>query len=432
VAPPIWAAPFGVYRQSLNLMQSGIMTSMSSSVESVRKQPVTGDELVARARELVPLIREHAAESERLTHIAPAVIEAMGEAGLFATMVPKRFGGHGLGHDTLAYIARELAHGDSSTAWSGTFLIMHNWLICRFLPLEAQEELYADRNYVLAAGPIGPTRFLARLERVDGGFLVTSPAEGFPYASGLMHSDWTMVGGRLDGADGPETYALLVARKDLTVYEDSWQFSGMAATGSVTSTCENAFVPDRFTSSLDTFYAATDHPGAVHEETWYRYSLGALSPSGMAKKLGSLERMVELARERLETTRAFGTPRIEQAQSRIRWAEAHQTMRVAQIMFEYAVNRAVNAGEGEWPDEFSRQSALDGLWMSKTCLDTARLIVDGAGTSALALKHPLQRYYRDMTVMANHAATDYDYMADVGAKRILELDGGTPYQAGLL
>jgi alkylation response protein AidB-like acyl-CoA dehydrogenase len=390
-------------------------------MSGVTERPLTIDEVVERARELVPMVREHAAEGERLTHVAPVVIDAVADAGLFATMVPKRFGGHGLGFDALAYIARELAHGDPSTAWTVCFLIEHNWMACH-LPMETQEELYANRNYVLAAGPLGLPYGSA--ERVDGGFRVTGPAKGWPYGSGLMHADWNFVGALVpdpDSPDGFEPWAFCLRKEDMTVFEDSWQFSGMAATGSVTSTAEGLFVPDRFAAPYSIFLAADGHPGAVHEEPHLRTPLSALGGQSMGFKVGALERMVELGRERLETTRIFGTKRIDQALSRARWAEAHQMMRAAQLMFQRLVDDIVEYGEGEWDDDFAAQQALDKVWISKTCLDAARLIVDGAGSSALALNHPLQRYLRDMTVLVNHVSSDYDYAIDSGARRFLGL-----------
>jgi alkylation response protein AidB-like acyl-CoA dehydrogenase len=393
----------------------------TSATSGTVDQPLTLDEVVECARELVPMVREHAAEGERLTHVAPVVIDAIAEAGLFAAMVPKRFGGHGLGFDALAYIARELAHGDASTAWTVCFLIEHNWMACH-LPMATQEELFAERNYILAAAPLGLPYGSA--ERVDGGFRITGPGKGWPYGSGLMHSDWNMVGALVpdpDSPDGFEPWAFCVRKEDMVVFEDSWQFSGMAATGSVTSMSHDLFVPARFAAPYSEFLAADAHPGAGHEERSLRMPLAALEGQMMGFLLGTLERMVELGRERLETTRIFDVPRIDQALSRARWAQAHQMMRAAQLMFQQVVNTIASADEGDWNDGFTAQSALDETWIARTCIDAARLIADGAGSSALALGHPLQRHLRDMTVLVNHVSLDYDYGIDAGAKRFLGL-----------
>ena len=54
----------------------------------------TAAELVARARALQPLLREHAAETEADRRVADECIAALGEAGLFKVSVPRRYGGH--------------------------------------------------------------------------------------------------------------------------------------------------------------------------------------------------------------------------------------------------------------------------------------------------------------------------------------------------
>jgi 3-hydroxy-9,10-secoandrosta-1,3,5(10)-triene-9,17-dione monooxygenase len=50
-------------------------------------------EAVRRAEALVPLLREEAAQSERLTRLTPRAIGALHESGLPRYMQPKRWGG---------------------------------------------------------------------------------------------------------------------------------------------------------------------------------------------------------------------------------------------------------------------------------------------------------------------------------------------------
>ena len=40
------------------------------------------DEALRRATALIPLLKQHASESEKLTHMAPAVVAALHETGL--------------------------------------------------------------------------------------------------------------------------------------------------------------------------------------------------------------------------------------------------------------------------------------------------------------------------------------------------------------
>jgi alkylation response protein AidB-like acyl-CoA dehydrogenase len=393
-----------------------------NATPQVQSRPLSVEEVTENARGIVPVLWDQAREGELMNQATPDVIEAAAEARLFETMVPKRFGGHGLGCDALAHITRVLAYGDPGASWAIGFLIEHNWMACH-LPMETQEELFADRNYILAGAPLGLP--YGKAERVDGGFLITSPPNGWPYGSGLANGDWNFVGALVDTPDGPdesEPYAFVVRKEDLDVIEGSWRFSGMATTGSLSSKAERLFVPERYASPYSEFLSADNHPGVVHEEPVFR-TAGKFAGMVAGLSLGAAERAVDLGLERLETTRIFGTPRIDQSLSRARWANARQVVRASQLMFDSIVEGIATGGEGKPAEKDAAQEWLDVLWVVRTCTDAVRAIVDGAGSSALALSHPLQRLLRDSTVMANHVTTDWDWAIDNGARRLLGLPG---------
>lgn len=50
-------------------------------------------EIVARATELVPLIREHAAQGVEARRVVPEVVQGLEDAGLFHLLVSHRWGG---------------------------------------------------------------------------------------------------------------------------------------------------------------------------------------------------------------------------------------------------------------------------------------------------------------------------------------------------
>ena len=127
------------------------------------------DEMIAIAEGLLPAIRATARASELNRAVVPEIIAQAAEAGLFEMLVPKVYGGRGLGARALCEVSRVLARADASTAWTLGFLLEHNWMICRF-PLEGQQELYSNATYVLASAPLQPT---GSGERVEGGFEIT-------------------------------------------------------------------------------------------------------------------------------------------------------------------------------------------------------------------------------------------------------------------
>jgi indole-3-acetate monooxygenase len=64
------------------------------------------EKLLAEARQLGPMIREHSAEAERERRLSKPVIDAMNRAGITKMLLPKSLGGlvtrrarNGSGHD---------------------------------------------------------------------------------------------------------------------------------------------------------------------------------------------------------------------------------------------------------------------------------------------------------------------------------------------
>ena len=72
---------------------------------------------VARARDLAPLIREHAERSEREAQLAPEVVDALHDSGLFRIFLPARLGGGDLTIPESLRVFEEAARIDGSTGW---------------------------------------------------------------------------------------------------------------------------------------------------------------------------------------------------------------------------------------------------------------------------------------------------------------------------
>src|SRR6187401_3354354 len=71
-----------------------------------------------RAAALAPLIQSCADESERGRRLAPAVVEAFHDAGLFRIQIPERFGGAGLDPVEALSVYEEVAAADGSAGWN--------------------------------------------------------------------------------------------------------------------------------------------------------------------------------------------------------------------------------------------------------------------------------------------------------------------------
>ena len=213
------------------------------------------ESMLAWATSMVEPLRSRAAAAERERELPAATIEEASAAGFIKLLLPSELGGPGLGLDTVAEATRTLANGCVSSAWTLSFLTLHNWFIARG-PRELQTAVFADRGVAHIPCPLAPT---GTARPVDGGFVVSGRWE---WATGIQHADWVMVNTLIAHDDGPPEPRFVVVPRDEVEVDDVWHTSGMRATGSHTVHVEDLFVPrERTISSGD--FRSTEPPGAA-------------------------------------------------------------------------------------------------------------------------------------------------------------------------
>ena len=148
---------------------------------------MTRDALLRRAAALVPVLRDRAAEAERLRQVPPESVRDLIASGLIRIGNPERFGGHGLEVDTAFAVAWELGRACGSTAWCYALWMEHNWWLGHF-PARAQEEFFADGPDSLFSSGLNPMG--GKGEPVDGGFRISGR---WTFSSGCDAATWAMV-----------------------------------------------------------------------------------------------------------------------------------------------------------------------------------------------------------------------------------------------
>src|SRR5437762_13517321 len=102
------------------------------------------DELVERARAMVPEIRALAEETERNRAIAPHIIDKFREAELLRTCRPKEFGGFEYDGETALRIALTISAACASTGWAVNGAVSYCRSISPF-PIATQCERWTTR-----------------------------------------------------------------------------------------------------------------------------------------------------------------------------------------------------------------------------------------------------------------------------------------------
>ncbi len=245
-------------------------------------------ELIARARAMIPVLRERGPQGDRERRLPAQTIADMKAAGFFKVLQPKRWGGYEMDLPSCFELQLALGEGDMSTAWIYGVVGLHGWLLALYDDRAAQEVWGTDPGTLMSSSlmPAGTA------VPVEGGFRLSGH---WKYSSGCDHCDWVFIGGRVKVADGePENRRLfLLPKRDYTIV-DTWHVPGLKATGSNDIVVKDVFVPDyRTIGFLDMFHGVA--PGhEVNTSLLYKLPFGQVFFRGISNaSLGALQGMLD-------------------------------------------------------------------------------------------------------------------------------------------
>ncbi|HVV94920.1 MAG TPA: acyl-CoA dehydrogenase family protein [Hyphomicrobiales bacterium] len=360
--------------------------------------------LVARARELVPVLRERAVETERLRRLPDETLRDFRDAGLMGLMKPRKFGGPELRMDAAMEITAELARGDGSAAWVWVILTCHDPLAA-FFPAQAQAEFWSDPDALMASS-FAPT---GKAEPVEGGYRLSGK---WSYCSGVDAADWVMLGA-ITGMAGPvpRMAYVLVPRSDFTIIDD-WHVVGLRGTGSKSVVVEGAFVPAHRALDVADAGAGTAPGGKVHPSPLYRAPMMAFFPFFIASPAAGIARggldafVAEMRQRRLVTGGASAKlPGVQ-----IRLAEAAALTDAADLLYKRSLRETMDvifAGEPLSPEHRAR-SRRDQTYAIVLAKRAMELLVAVEGARGLQQDHPVQRAWRDLQAVSAHLVAGWD------------------------
>jgi 3-hydroxy-9,10-secoandrosta-1,3,5(10)-triene-9,17-dione monooxygenase len=359
-----------------------------------------------RLLSVVPAVRERAAEAEQLRRLPPQTFAELRDLRLFRVAQPPMFGGVGLDIDQVYEIAFELGRADASTGWNAAFYSLHNHQI-GMLAKETQEEYWASSYDVQMATASGVVR--AAFE--DKGDQVLVNGE-WDFASGVDYVEWLQVS-RLTEKGAQQ---LLIPRSNFEIV-DNWHTAGARATGSKRVRVTDYVVPPHHT--LDATLMAngqtigrTLHPSPFYKLPIFPWMGYVITMSIVGAAQGMVDLFAEQAVRRKEMT--TGDMFVDRAANQLRIAEASAEVHAA---------RQIHAGDvrlfHEWADADYTPTMLEraaarrnAAYAVKLCLSAAYKLFELGGAGSIYNPNPLQRYYRDISVMAHSIAVVWDPIAE--------------------
>ena len=116
---------------------------------------VSASDAAWRARELIPELRERAAQTALDRRLPVANIDVLRRSGALKTIQAKRNGGYALGIRSHLDVMSALGRGCGSTAWVAGVVQAHSWLASHF-PEQGQDDIYGDNHDTIVSAVIGP------------------------------------------------------------------------------------------------------------------------------------------------------------------------------------------------------------------------------------------------------------------------------------
>jgi 3-hydroxy-9,10-secoandrosta-1,3,5(10)-triene-9,17-dione monooxygenase len=365
--------------------------------------------MVARARALIPQLRERASRTEELRRLPPETELDLHDTGLFRIVQPKRVGGSELDYVALVDCADAIGQADASVAWNFANLASHHWMLGMF-DKRAQDLVWnKDVNALIASSFIFPA---GRARKVGGGYVLRG---SWPFSSGADSSEWNMLASVVssdDEADGIEYRIFLVNKGDYKIV-DTWNATGLRGTGSNDVEVNDAFVAEPMTIAVHHLAGGPTPGSIVNPNALYTLPVFSLFPyvlSGVA--LGNaqacLDDYVDLARHRAST---YNRAKLGDLQStQIKIAEASAKIDAARrIMRSTCIEAMADARRGHIPDIAAKtRSRRDGAYSVNLCTEAVSLLFAASGARGLFTTGVLQRQFRDAHAINSHIAFNFD------------------------
>lgn len=384
---------------------------MLSIVKQPSTHPLTREDLLERARALLPALRARAPAGEALRKCPDETVRDFVETGLLRVCQPSRYGGYDLGYDVLCEIIQTLARADGSQAWV-YMVLADNPLKLSAYEIAAQDDVWGEdstKKLCVAVAPVG------RATRVEGG-VVWNGTHGF--SSGVDHADWVMCGGFEYDAEGRKGRGLmaLMPTSDIKIIDD-WYVIGLCGTGSKSFEVKDVFVPEH--RLLDK--KANDEgrsPGALfYTAPVTRLPRGGVSAVSYAAVVvgvaqGFLDAFLDITGPRVSRGASVATNVAIQASV----GQAAAEIEAAERMYLGAIRETMETlARGESVSETQHvQGKRNACFASQLCLQAVQRLYNIAGGRALMVDSPLQRMFRDCYAAAAHhslvwetAAADY-------------------------
>ena len=382
----------------------------ATSASSKATDKPSPEELLARAKAMVPVLAERAYECEKLGRLPDATNQAFEDEGFYRICRPALYGGYEYLPTHLYRVVIELAKGCPSSAWVLAVFGIHHWMTGVCDP-RITEDILGEDNTTRFSTSLAPT---GQAEKVDGGYILNGR---WSWATGCDHARWVMPGAVTENDAGKkELIAFFVPRSDFEIDQDSWDTAGMRGTGSKTVVIKDAFVPDYRRHFVALSNDMKDPGRAKFTADAYKVSFGiafsyCLAAVAIGAADGALEYCIEYARKRISAY--DGRPYSGMTATQRSLGEVQSMVDGLHLKMNQDFKEMEDyiREDGRVPMERRALHRWHTAEISRMAKDAINLLVQSGGGSPFMNSNPLQRYFRDVNCIVNHRIVQYDEAA---------------------
>lgn len=379
--------------------------------EWVRRAPASNPDPRAAARALRPALEAGAAEGERTGRLTDEVVRALADSGLFGLRVPRELGGIEADPATYIDVIEELSYADGSAGWVMMATTFGTGGGSVSLGPSVVEQMYREGAGYVSAGQVAPlgkaTRVGPDRYRISGRFQFGSGAQiaSWFFGAYVLHEDGRPA---LDEKARPRVIWAFAPRSQVVVHEDTWDVTGLRATGSF-----DYEVLEHETDDEHVMMPTTRQPRGGPA-----FAVG-VSIAHVSWALGvgarALDELKALAGNRQRPGRAT---LIDQPAYHGEFARMTASMDAARALVHVSFDdwyRAAQHGRADL--EVRARARLAACWATDTAGEAARFAYHAAGSDGLRNdpENRIQRCFRDLTVGATHKHVDENVRADCGS-----------------
>jgi 3-hydroxy-9,10-secoandrosta-1,3,5(10)-triene-9,17-dione monooxygenase len=367
------------------------------------------DDMLDRARSLIPAFRKAAPEAEKLRRLPIETEKLLHETGLFRILQPKRVGGSEFDYVALVDFAAEAAKGDASVGWNLANLGSHHWMLGMF-PRQAQDLLWnEDPDVLIASSFVFPC---GKAKKVTGGYELSGR---WPFSSGVNPSRWNMLAGTVTSDDEADAAELRIFLVHESTYEtlDNWDPMGLRGTGSHDVIIEKTFVEDHMTLAVRDIAGGPSPGSDINPNVLYKLPVFALFPfvlTGVA--LGNAQACLK---DYIDATRTrasqYNRAKIGDFQStQIKIASSSARIDTGRdIMRSICINATQDAKNGHIPDLATKtRYRRDGAFSVNLCTEAVGILFGASGAGGLMRGQHMEKQFRDAHAINSHIAFSFD------------------------